>query len=174
MQPLRQPEVWQRGPIEGVPPLLQPVAHALLQAQEEIHAVLAGLPKPLLWQRPAGMASSAFHIQHITGLLDRLFTYARGESLTKEQLLELSLEGKEQENIELGGLLMKLDDQIERAIFQIRETDENKLLEVRGIGRKLIPTNVLGLLFHAAEHTMRHTGQLLVTVIVLKAHSHPG
>jgi len=41
-------------------------------------------------------------------------------------------------------------------------------LEARGIGRKRIPTNVLGLLFHAAEHTQRHTGQLYVTVKMLK------
>lgn len=29
-------EVWMRGPIEGVPALLQPVAHALLQVDEDI------------------------------------------------------------------------------------------------------------------------------------------
>jgi len=27
------PEVWLRGPVEGVPAALQPVAHALLQAR---------------------------------------------------------------------------------------------------------------------------------------------
>jgi uncharacterized damage-inducible protein DinB len=36
------------------------------------------------------------------------------------------------------------------------------------VGRKQTPSTVVGLLFHAAEHTMRHTGQLLVTVRVLK------
>jgi hypothetical protein len=30
-----QGEVWQRGPINGVPGLLQPVAHALLQVVED-------------------------------------------------------------------------------------------------------------------------------------------
>jgi hypothetical protein len=29
-------------------------------------------------------------------------------------------------------------------------------------------------LFHAAEHTMRHTGQLLVTVRILRTASHTG
>ena len=30
-------EVWQRGPIKDIPLLLQPVAHALLQAKEELN-----------------------------------------------------------------------------------------------------------------------------------------
>jgi uncharacterized damage-inducible protein DinB len=168
---MKQPEVWQRGPVAGVPPLLQPVAHAILQANEEIKALAVGLPPALVWQQPAGMASPAFHIQHITGVLERLFTYAKGEPLTNEQLLSLSQEGKTNENIGIEYLLKRLDDQITESIVQLRETDENKLLEVRGIGRKQIPTTVLGLLFHAAEHTMRHTGQLLVTVKVLLANN---
>jgi uncharacterized damage-inducible protein DinB len=49
----------------------------------------------------------------------------------------------------------------------LKETSAHELLEPRGIGRKQIPTNVLGLLFHAAEHTMRHVGQLLVTAKVV-------
>jgi uncharacterized damage-inducible protein DinB len=40
---------------------------------------------------------------------------------------------------------------------------------VRFVGRAKLPSTVLGLLVHAAEHTMRHTGQLLVTVQVLRA-----
>jgi uncharacterized damage-inducible protein DinB len=42
------------------------------------------------------------------------------------------------------------------------------LLLSRPVGRARIPSTVLGLLFHAAEHAQRHTGQLLVTVRVLK------
>ena len=166
----QQPEVWQRGPVAGVPPLLQPVAHALLQAQEEIHAIFAGLPAGLLWQQPAGLASPAFHVQHITGVLDRLFTYSRNEALTTEQLQALKLEGNLNNNLTTEILLQGLDVQIKKSIVQLMETDAAKLLEPRGIGRKQIPTTTLGLLFHSAEHTMRHTGQLLVTVSVLKAY----
>jgi len=32
------------------------------------------------------------------------------------------------------------------------------------VGRAQLPSTVIGLLVHAAEHTMRHTGQLMVTV----------
>ncbi len=163
----QQPEFWQRGPVEGIIPLLQPVAHALLQAQAEIHTTLIELPEVLLWQQPAGLASPAFHVQHITGVLDRLFTYARGQQLTDQQLGALKLEGTKSDSIDKMQLLQALDTQIGKAILQLRETTETQLTEARGIGRKQIPTNVLGLLFHAAEHTMRHNGQLLVTVKVL-------
>ncbi|MCK7556601.1 hypothetical protein MKQ70_16875 [Chitinophaga sedimenti] len=79
-------EVWQRGPVADVPPLLQPVAHALLQAREEITAMTAGFHDAWLWERPAGVASPAFHLQHLSGVLDRLFTYAREEALSPEQI----------------------------------------------------------------------------------------
>ena len=88
MQP-DTPEVWLRGPLEGVPPLLQPVGHALLQALEEVNKIMSGFPEELLWERPAGVASVGFHLQHLTGVLDRLFSYAKGLPLTPEQLASL-------------------------------------------------------------------------------------
>ena len=169
MATTQQPEVWQRGPIPGIAPLLQPVAHALLQAQEEAHSILNNFDPALFWQQPAGLASPAFHVQHITGVLDRLFTYAKGEALSQLQLEALSLEGKHDELIGMKDVLAALDGQIKHAIEQLRQTDTSTILDARGIGRKQIPTNVLGLLFHAAEHTMRHTGQLLVTAAMVKA-----
>jgi len=164
-----QPEVWQRGPVAGIPPLLQPVAHALLQAEEEINAAVKDVPTELLWQQPLGAASVAFHVQHITGVIDRLFTYAQGEMLGQEQMEQLKLEGKPDENITAGTLLAALHVQVEKAMAQISKTNENILTDKRGIGRKQLPTTVMGLLFHAAEHTMRHTGQLLVTVKIVLA-----
>src|SRR5207253_992178 len=86
--------VWQRGPVENIPALLQPVAHALLQAKEEVSEIVKGFPDSHLWQKPAGVASVGFHLQHLTGVLDRLFTYARGEALQAEQLKALAEEGK--------------------------------------------------------------------------------
>ena len=164
-QPL---EVWMRGPVAGVPPLLQPVAHALLQAQEEIHAMLEGFPDALIWEKPKGVASVAFHLQHIAGVLDRLFTYAESRSLSNEQLAALAVEGKKEDGITLYTLLIALDKQIAIAIEKLKGTNEYLLTVPRGIGRKQIPTTLGGLLFHAAEHTMRHTGQLLVTTRILQ------
>lgn len=164
----QQMEFWQKGPVEDIIPLLQPVAHAILQAHHEVQLVMNDFPGTLLWQRPAGVASPAFHLQHLSGVLDRLFTYARGEQLTPKQLNVLRGEGKENSTIHLTDLLVHFSRQVEKAIQQLKDTKEDSLLEIRYVGRKQIPSNVLGLLFHAAEHIQRHTGQLLVTARIVK------
>lgn len=168
MAETKPPEVWLRGQLPGIPALVQPVAHALLQAQEEIHEMMQGFPDPLLWQRPAGVASVGFHLQHLTGVLDRLFTYAGNQQLSTQQLEYLKTEGVAADNINVSLLLERLDEQMEASLEKLKNIDPATLTDFRGVGRKQLPSTVLGLLFHAAEHTMRHTGQLLVTVRVLK------
>jgi hypothetical protein len=163
------PEYWLRGPVAGIPPLLQPVAHALLQARAEVNALMAGLPEGLLWEQPAGLASPGFHLQHLAGVLDRLLTYADGKMLSREQLGELAQEGKPHAGVETAGQgLDRFNRQIDKALQQIGQIS-GSLTEARLVGRDRIPSTVIGLLFHAAEHTMRHTGQLLVTVRILRA-----
>jgi len=161
-QPL---EVWLRGPVPGVPSLLQPVAHALLQAREELATALADFPPTLLNERPGGLASVGFHLQHLAGVLDRTFTYARNEALTPAQQAELAEEsGPLPPNAEtLARLLRRFNQQVDRALAQLRDTDFAVLVEPRGVGRAQVPSTVIGLLVHAAEHTTRHLGQLLVT-----------
>lgn len=105
----------------------------------------------------------------MAGVLDRLFTYADGQLLTPQQLEYLAAEGKPAAAISLTSLLAQFDAAIEHAIARIKNTDPATLTDVRGVGRKQVPSTVLGLIFHAAEHTMRHTGQLLVTVQVVRA-----
>src|SRR5690349_18415971 len=88
-------EWWQRGPIEGVPAVLQPVAHILLQGREGIDELVPG-PTGAQWNaRPAGVASCAFHVRHTPGVIDRLFTYARGDALSEAQFTALRAEGSE-------------------------------------------------------------------------------
>jgi uncharacterized damage-inducible protein DinB len=159
------PEAWLRGPIEGVPDPLQPIAHALLQAREEARDVLRDFPAALLWNRPAGLASVGFHLQHIAGVIDRLFTYARGEPLSDSQRDTLAKEGSPFESRDAAGdLLDALDTQVDRAFVQLRATQPHTLIETRLVGRKQLPATTLGVLFHAAEHAQRHVGQMLVTV----------
>ena len=169
MADTHQHEVWLRGPLEGIPPLLQPVAHALLQAREEVNRFMTGFPEILLWVKPVGLASPGFHLQHLAGVLDRLFTYARGEMLTEHQLTKLHYEG-EMPEIEYGviNLLEVFNRQVDEAIKQLSKTDETTLTDRRGVGRAKIPSTVIGLYTHAAEHIMRHVGQLLVTSRMLK------
>jgi hypothetical protein len=170
MAETKLPEFWLRGPIPEINSYLQPVAHALLQAKEEVTELMKEFPNELLWEQPAGVASPAFHLQHLTAVLDRLFTYARGQMLSAEQLQLLKEEGVKKENITVKALLDKFHTQVIEAIEQLKLTDEKSLTGFRGVGRAQMPSTVLGLYFHAAEHTMRHAGQLLVTVKVLKNH----
>ena len=157
-------EAWLRGPIEGVPDSLQPVAHALIQAREDARDMLRDFPAELLWTRPAGVASVGFHLQHIPGVVDRLFTYARGESLSAEQRDALAREGSPPGSVD--ALLAAFDAQVDRALAQLRATPPHTLIETRPVGRQQLPATALGLLFHAAEHTQRHLGQMLVTARV--------
>ncbi|NEM99310.1 DinB family protein [Pontibacter burrus] len=160
-------EVWLRGPVAGVPALLQPVAHALLQARDEVENYMHEFPEDLMWERPAGVASVGYHLQHLTGILQRLLTYARGEALSEEQLAYLYAEGKPTEAT-AQDLVQAFHEQVDKALEQIRQTDENTMTDVRRVGRAQVESTVIGLLFHAAEHSMRHVGQLLVTARVLR------
>jgi hypothetical protein len=165
------PEVWLRGPVPGVPLLLQPVAHALLQAVEDVRRTVDPLPAPQLWAKPGGAPSVGFHVRHASGSLDRLFTYARGEALSTEQRAFLAGEsepgspGSPPE--EAGALALDFERQVDRALAQLRVTPESTLLEPRGVGRLQLPSTVLGLLVHTAEHTQRHVGQIITTAKIV-------
>lgn len=161
-------EVWLRGPLPEIPPALQPVAHALLQAREEVEALAAGFPDARLWDRPAGVASVGFHLRHLTGVLDRLTTYARGEALTTTQLAALAGEEVPSATDTATALAATFGAAVDRALAQLRATDPATVFEARSVGRAGLPSTVIGLLVHAAEHTMRHVGQLTVTTRVLR------
>ena len=158
-------EIWLRGPVPGVPPLLQPVAHALLQAREELNAALRDFPPALLNERPGGVASVGFHLQHLAGVLDRLLTYARQEALSEQQLGDLHAENPPLPvgPAAVAQLVQRFSSGVDAALNQLKNTAEASLTEVRGVGRAQVPSTHIGVLVHAAEHTTRHLGQLLVT-----------
>lgn len=162
-------EVWQQGPIANIPALLQPVAHTLLQAREELNDMMKNFLEKLLCEKPANVASPAFHLQHLTGVPDRLFTYGKKQLLSISQLHSLSIEGNQYETLlSMNELIELFNKQVDLAINELKNINADTLTEVRTIGRKLIPTTLMGLYVHAAEHIMRHIGQLLVTVKILK------
>ena len=164
-----KPEVWLRGPIAGIAPLLQPVAHSLLQCREEVQSSIMGLTSEQVWSKPGGAAAIGYHIQHAIGSLDRLFTYARGESLSEAQLAALAAERATDPALSSGGQLASVfGAAVYRALDQLRATDESTLLDARAVGRAKLPSTVLGLLFHAAEHTQRHVGQAVTTAKILR------
>ena len=164
------PEVWLRGPVLHIPALLQPVAHSLLQSNEEVSILLPELSTFHLWMRPGGAASPGFHVRHAAGALDRLFTYARGESLTSEQRAALLAETAGHGPRPDGDMLRtSFAETVDRALAQLRTTPEDTLLQARSVGRAQLPSTVLGLLFHGAEHTQRHIGQLVAIAKVVRA-----
>ena len=165
-----QPEVWLRGPLPGVPPLLQPVAHALLQAREELYAALHSFPDELLAARPAGVASVGFHLRHLSGVLDRMQTYALAQPLSEAQLAFLAAEKDGPTPPDTtAALLCAFNGAVEQLLALLRATPESTLPEYRPVGRQALPSTLMGLLVHAAEHTTRHVGQLLVTARVVQA-----
>jgi hypothetical protein len=157
-----EPEAWLRGPLPEVDAYLLPAAHALVQAGEDLASAVAGLDAEQLWARPGGAASVGFHLRHIPGALDRLLTYARGESLTDEQRAAARAEEARADG-DRESLLAGARYGIDKALAQIRATPRGRLLDARPVGRAGLPSSVIGLIFHAAEHTQRHTGQVIAT-----------
>lgn len=163
------PEPWLRGPVPGIQPLLQPAAHALIMAREDVTAAVAGLADADLWRQPNGVTPLGFHLAHLSGSTDRLFTYARGEALSPEQRQALDAERTlSTVRPPLADLLAAWHRTVDAALAQLRQTPEASLLEAREVGRAKLPSTVLGLLFHAAEHASRHTGQVVTTARALK------
>jgi len=158
-----QPEPWLRGPLADVDPYLMPAAHALTHAGEDLERAVADVPPHALWTRPGGAASVGFHLRHIAGSIDRLLAYARGEGLSEAQRAAARAEEQPGGPDDAPALLAGTQAAIAGALAQIRSTPRATLLDPRAVGRAQLPSTVLGLLFHVAEHTQRHTGQLIAT-----------
>jgi uncharacterized damage-inducible protein DinB len=156
------PEVWLRGPLPGIEPMLQPAGHALLQVREDVEAVVAALTEAQLWLRPAGVAAIGYHLLHLTGSVDRLLTYSRGEALSPDQLAALASERTVHEDRPpRATLMMGLARGIDEALHYLRSVAPETLATRREVGRKKLPSTTLGLIFHAAEHASRHAGQIV-------------
>jgi hypothetical protein len=162
-------EWWQRGPIDGVPAELQPVAHILYQVRESVGEIVDGLTDEQWNARPAGVASAAFHVRHMAGVIDRLFTYARGEALSEAQFAALRLEGAPLIATDVPAVLAALSARVDAAVAELRTVDVATLGDFRAVGRSKLPSTVVGCLVHGAEHAMRHVGALSVTVRVVRA-----
>lgn len=163
-----KPEAWLRGPVAGVDPLLQPAAHALIQTFEDVQRTLAELSTDHLWTRPGGAASAGFHVLHLIGSIDRLLTYARGEPLSDAQRARLAAENSPA-RVDAASLVEDLRACVDAAIDQLRATPRTSLEVPRTVGRAALPTTVIGLLFHTAEHAQRHAGQVVTTSRIVRA-----
>ena len=161
------PEPWLRGPVEGIIPQLQPVAHAFIAAGEEAEKICNAITKEALLLRPAGAATIGYHLRHLAGATDRLLTYAKGENLTEAQIAAMKLEKQEVETTP-SELLDRVNNAVSAALQQLRATSTDHLYDSREVGRAKLPSTVIGLLFHAAEHAQRHAGQIATTFRFLR------
>ncbi len=141
----------------------------LLQARDEVGSLVAGATEDEWNARPAGVASVAFHVRHMTGVVDRLFTYARGHALSPEQLAAIKREGDPLAADEVAAVLAALSTRVDAAIEDLKAVEVATLGDFRGIGRAQLPSTVIGCLVHGAEHAIRHVGQLSVTIRVARS-----
>jgi uncharacterized damage-inducible protein DinB len=166
------PEVWLRGALPDIAPILQPAAHALMQVREELERLLPTLSADEAWVAPGGAASVGYHARHLAAATDRLLTYARGEPLSEAQRVRLASEKEVPEPPPDGAALLdEVTRALDDAVQQLRgwSTRPGTLLAAREVGRSRLPSTVLGLLFHVAEHAQRHAGQVATTVKVVRA-----
>ncbi len=152
-------EKWLTGPVPGFDPMLMPVAHALLQVREDVRRALDGLSDDQVWQRVGASATIGFHALHIAGATDRLLTYARGEQLSALQVAAAREESRIS-SLDAAALNARVEHAMEAALEQVRRTPVSTLTAPRDVGRDHLPSTVIGLLFHAAEHAARHAGQM--------------
>src|SRR3954467_5057468 len=126
---------WLRGPVPDVIPMLQPVAHSLIDCREDVESRLVGVSAERIWTKPGNAASIGFHVRHAMGSIDRLLAYVRGEELTNEQLAALKTEGVRGTGPDTAEELVAAFQQaIERALNQVRSTHETDLLAFRAVG----------------------------------------
>ena len=161
------PEPWLRGTLKDMSPLIAPVLYSFQQAREDLAEFTDGLTTEQIWARPAGLAPVGFQIRHIAGSVDRLISYALGKTLSEAQLATLKRELDPGET--LDSLFSALQQALQDAETAIREIDPGTYTEARQVGRKALPTTVIGLLIHIAEHTQRHVGQAIVTAKIVRA-----
>src|SRR5579862_1662615 len=147
-EPLAEP--WLRGPTPGVDTLLAPLLYSLQMAREDLAQWTESLTSAQIWAAPHGFGSVGFHLRHIAGSTDRLMTYVQGKQLSETQMAALRAEKEQGASRET--LLAALNAAFDNAQAVVRSLDPASLNEPRAVGRKRLPTTVIGLLFHIAEH----------------------
>jgi len=173
-------EPWLSGTDADVPAAGRAVLHALDLSLDDLTKWTAGLTDSEVHSQPLGLNSIAFHLRHIARSVDRILTYAEGGQLSPEQLAALKTEQSGQaqngpnesgegELESLANLLAEVEISFNDAADRIRVLATADLNTPRFVGRKQLPTSIGGAMIHVADHTQRHTGQVVTTAKVIKA-----
>jgi uncharacterized damage-inducible protein DinB len=161
----QSPEPWLRGTHAEVPAVIRAVLYALELGDEDLQRWCGQLTDEQINRRPAQIAPVAFHMRHIARSMDRLLTYAEGESLSEQQLAVLKSE--------LAGgatrdeLFAELSASLATSASRIRNFSHADMESARTVGRNQLPTTLGGLLVHIADHTQRHVGQAITTAKIV-------
>jgi uncharacterized damage-inducible protein DinB len=163
----QQPEPWLRGTLTEVDAVQRAVLHALELAAEDVEEWCGGLSDAEMNARPQELAPLAFHLRHIARSLDRLLSYAEGQQLEATQVAAMKSE------LEPGAtrdeVFAELRAALELSAQRVWAFSPESYNEERGVGKKMLPTTVGGLLVHCADHTQRHVGQAVITAKVVMA-----
>jgi hypothetical protein len=160
-------EPWLRGPLAGVDPIVAPVLYSFQHAREDLARYTDGLSTDELWSTANGQTPLGFHVRHMGGSVDRLCAYIEGRQLTPVELDAISHESDP--GASRDELLAELDAAFSRGEQVLARLDTATLRERREVGRQRLPTTVIGLVIHLAEHTQRHLGQAITTAKLLRA-----
>jgi hypothetical protein len=160
-------EPWLRGPIEGVEPAAGALILSFQQVREDLRQHVGDLTPVQVWAAPPGMAPAGFHIRHAGGAADRLCAYLEGRSLSDEQKAAARREAEPGASFE--ELIAELSARLERVENVVRGITAAQMNDARAVGAKQLPTTVIGLIVHIAEHTQRHLGQAITTAKLARA-----
>jgi uncharacterized damage-inducible protein DinB len=159
------PEPWLRGPKEGVHPSVAPVFFSFAMVREDLAKYTDGVSDEAVWRNIDG-SSLGFHLRHLAGTVNRLTTYLSGQQLSLEQLDVLKREAEPEGT--LRDLLTQVDDRLTDSEKQLLKLNPETLYDHRSVGRRALPTTVMGLIVHLCEHTQRHLGQAITLAKMLK------
>jgi hypothetical protein len=161
-------EPWLRGPVPGIIAGLQPFAHEIMFAREELAHLFGEIDDDVVWKTPGDVAAIGYHIRHCSGSTMRMLTYLRGDALSAEQLEQLKAEKVADPALGASALLQVANDALDAAMDAARSVREEDLDQPRLVGRKQSPSTVRGLFYEIAIHTSRHVGQVATTSKLLR------
>jgi hypothetical protein len=149
-----------------VHPLVAPVFFSFAQVREDLARFTEGLAREQIWRKFPPAPSLGFHLKHIAGSVDRLATYLAGAQLSDEQLLYLKQESVPDADLAL--LIERIETSLGAAEAILSQIDPATLYDSRFVGRGRLPSTIVGLIVHLAEHTQRHLGQAINTAQMLR------
>jgi hypothetical protein len=170
-------EPWLRGTLGDVEPVRRAILHALELAAEDAERWCVGFGDADMFARIAGLPSVAFQMRHMVRSLDRLMTYAERGVLSRHEFRVGEFRALSDEQMALlrtemdAGTAAEVWEEfragMQRAMERVMAVAPATFAEPRGVGRQGLPTTVVGLLIHCAEHTQRHAGQMVTTAKVV-------